>query len=51
MNMRYARMNCEKCKFFKGYDWHDCAPNCSYFGGYANCPFDKSTETKKDGKE
>lgn len=34
-------MNCEQCPFFKGYDWHDGSPNCSYFGGDANCPYKK----------
>ena len=34
-------MLCKNCSFFKGYDWHDGSINCSYFGGYANCPYMK----------
>ena len=40
-------MNCEQCSFFKGYDWHDGSPNCSYSGGYANCPYKKYIEVSK----
>ena len=40
-------MNCEQCSFFKGYDWHDGSPNCSYLGGYANCLYKKYIEISK----
>lgn len=40
--------DCEKCKYFDGYDCDDGTPFCNYDGGYTNCPYNDSGDVKED---
>lgn len=40
--------DCEKCKYFDGYDCDDDTPYCNCDGGYENCPYNDSGDAKAD---
>ena len=41
--------DCKECEYFGGYDYSDGTPNCSYQGGFENCPYCSETDVKKEG--
>lgn len=40
---------CKECEYCCGFDWEDGTPNCEYDGGYECCPYNDSSNIKKNG--
>lgn len=41
--------DCKDCEYCNGFDWGDGTPKCEYDGGYECCPYNDSSEIKKNG--
>ena len=48
---RVGVKSCETCEFYNGDDWRDGSPNCSYRGGYINCPHNKIYRQNKESEK
>ena len=40
---------CKECEFFKGWDYSDGTPCCSFDGGYEECPYNDVRNTINNG--
>lgn len=41
--------DCKDCEYCNGFDREDGTPECEYDGGYEYCPYNDSSEIKKNG--
>lgn len=41
--------DCKECEYCCGFDWEDGTPHCEYEGGYEYCPYNESSDIKKNG--
>ena len=40
--------DCKDCDYFGGYDYTDGTPDCSFKGGYENCPYNRAGSAKEN---